>query len=141
MEAVRNAVTPPPLPPDTIPEMLDYAADLSVNIAEMRKSPDGFLWEDLSPGDSLEAVPGSEVDLQYAGWLPDGSPVDSGLVTFTVGAEEALPGLDRGVIGMKAGGRRRLVLPPGLGYGAEGREGIPPNAVLVYQLLLLAVRP
>jgi peptidylprolyl isomerase len=138
-ESVRSSLDPPPPPPDTIPEMLDYAADLGVNISEMAKLPEGVLWADLTPGDGLPAAAGDSVELGLEGWLPEGSRVDSSVVTVRIGTGQVIDGIELAVPGMKPGGRRQLVIPPGLGYGAQGREGIPPNAVLVYLVDLRSV--
>jgi FKBP-type peptidyl-prolyl cis-trans isomerase FkpA len=141
LEAIRSTLNPPAPPPDTIPEMLEYAADLAVNIADMKKLPAGVLYEDVRAGEGDEAVPGSQVEIRLAGWLPDGTTIDSATVAFRLGAGEVIGGLDAGIPGMKAGGRRKLVVPPGLAYGVEGRDGVPSNAVLVYEVELSAVRP
>jgi hypothetical protein len=138
-ESMRTSLNPPPLPPDTIPEMLDYAADLGVNITEMAKLPEGVLWADLSPGDGQPAAAGDSVEIAVDGWLPDGSRVDSSVVTVRLGAGQVIDGIELALPGMKPGGRRQLVIPPGLGYGSQGREDIPPNAVLVYVVELRSV--
>ncbi len=59
---------------------------------------------------------------------------------FTLGGGGVIPGFDRGVVGMKVGGVRRLVIPPDLAYGAQGNQGIPPNSNLVFDIELLAVQ-
>lgn len=138
-ESVRSSLNPPPPPPDTIPEMIDYAADLGVNITEMAKLPEGVLWADLSPGDGQPAVAGDSVEIGYEGWLPDGTRVDSSSASIRIGTGQVIDGLELGLPGMKPGGRRQLVLPPGLGYGELGRDDIPPNAVLVYLVELRTV--
>ncbi len=140
LEAVRSTLTPPPPPPDTIPEMLEYAADLGINIADMKKLPAGVLYEDVRIGEGEEVVPGDELDLRLAGWLPDGTPIDTATVTIRLGAGDVIQGLDAGLPGMRAGGRRRFVIPPGLAYGGEGREGVPPQAVVVYDAEVVALR-
>ena len=138
-ESVRSSLNPPPPPPDTIPEMLDYAADLGVNITEMAKLPEGVLWADLSPGDGPAAVAGDSVEFGIEGWLPDGTRVDSSATAVRIGAGQVIDGIELALPGMKPGGRRQLVIPPGLGYGSQGREGIPPDAVLVYLVELRSV--
>ena len=138
-ESVRSSLNPPLPPPDTIPEMLDYAADLGVNITEMAKLPEGVLWVDLSPGDGTPVVAGDSVELAIEGWLPDGTKVDSSVAAIRIGAGEVIDGIDLALPGMKPGGRRQMVIPPGRGYGAQGREGIPPDAVLVYLVELRSV--
>lgn len=138
-ESMRSSLNPAAPPPDTIPEMLDYAADLGVNISEMAKLPEGVLWVDLAPGDGVPAAAGDSVELGLQAWLPDGTRVDSTAATVRIGSGQVIDGIELTVPGMKPGGRRQLVVPPGLGYGAQGREGVPPNAVLVYLVDLRAV--
>jgi hypothetical protein len=100
LDAIRSALNPTSLPPDTIPEMLEYAADLGIDIADMLKLPAGVLYEDVRVGEGEEAVPGDEVDVRIAGWLPDGTPIDSTTLTFRRGAGEVIGGLDAGIPGM-----------------------------------------
>jgi hypothetical protein len=140
-DRVRTAFAPPAVPPDTIPEMLNYAADLGVNLAEMAKLPSGVLYGDLAPGDlaAAPAAQGDSVSIQFEGWLPDATKVDSGTARFRIGGGGVLLGLEYTVPGMRPGGRRKLVLPPGLAFGPEGSDLVPPNAVLVYDLQLIAI--
>jgi peptidylprolyl isomerase/FKBP-type peptidyl-prolyl cis-trans isomerase FkpA len=100
--------------------------------------------EDLVTGKGPEAVRGKSVQVHYTGWLLDGTRFDSSVggepFTFRLGAGEVIEGWDRGVAGMKVGGRRKLTLPPDLGYGAGGAPpDIPPNATLVFEVELLGV--
>jgi peptidylprolyl isomerase len=134
VEALRSAGNPPVPPPDTIPEFLDYAADLQVDLSDMAKLSSGVLYRDVQSGTGPEVVEGDSVLVHYQGWLPNGALVDSALVGLRVGAGEALPGIDAALPGMKVGGIRKLVLSPGLAFGAEGTSGIPPGSVLVYDL-------
>jgi hypothetical protein len=138
-ESVRTSLNPTSQPQDTIPEMLDYAADLGVNISEMAKLPAGLLWTDLSPGDGQAAAAGDSVQIGLEGWLPDATLVDSSTVSVRIGTGAVIDGIDLALPGMKPGGRRQLVIPPGLGYGSQGREGIPPDVVLVYVVELRSV--
>ena len=107
---------------------------------------------DVVVGNGAEAVPGRPVSVHYTGWLhdpaqPDGhgrkfdSSVDRGSpFQFNLGAGQVIRGWDEGVAGMKAGGKRTLVIPPEMGYGARGAGGvIPPNATLVFDVELLRV--
>jgi FKBP-type peptidyl-prolyl cis-trans isomerase len=100
--------------------------------------------EDLVTGKGPEAVRGKRVQVHYTGWLLDGAKFDSSVggdpFTFQLGAGEVIEGWDRGVAGMKVGGKRKLTLPPDLGYGARGAPPeIPPNATLVFEVELLGV--
>jgi peptidylprolyl isomerase len=109
-------------------------------------TPSGLRYEDLVPGSGPSPSPGRKVTVHYTGWLQDGTKFDSSLdrnepFVFTVGAGQVIPGWDEGVMTMKVGGKRKLTVPPQLGYGAAGAGGvIPPNAVLVFDVLLLDVR-
>jgi peptidylprolyl isomerase/FKBP-type peptidyl-prolyl cis-trans isomerase FkpA len=100
--------------------------------------------EDLVAGKGPEAVRGKTVEVHYTGWLTDGTQFDSSVggspFSFRLGAGEVIEGWDRGVAGMKVGGKRKLTLPPDLAYGSRGAPPqIPPNATLVFDVELLAV--
>jgi FKBP-type peptidyl-prolyl cis-trans isomerase len=102
--------------------------------------------EDLKVGTGAEATEGKTVEVQYTGTLTDGTKFDSSRdrnepFTFTLGAGQVIKGWDEGVKGMKEGGRRKLTVPPSLGYGAQGAgDKIPPNAVLIFDIELLKVK-
>ena len=100
--------------------------------------------EDLVTGKGPEAVRGKSVQVHYTGWLLDGTKFDSSVggdpFSFRLGAGEVIEGWDLGVAGMKGGGKRKLTLPPDLGYGARAAPPvIPPNATLVFEVELLGV--
>lgn len=108
---------------------------------------------DTVEGSGDEARPGTHVSVHYTGWLhnpsaPDqkgqkfDSSVDRGdLFDFPLGAGHVIRGWDEGVAGMKVGGKRTLIIPPEMGYGARGAGGvIPPNATLVFDVELHKVR-
>lgn len=100
---------------------------------------------DLKVGEGAEATPGKKVTVHYTGTLTDGRKFDSSVdrgqpFSFNLGAGEVIKGWDQGVAGMKVGGQRKLVIPPELGYGAQGAGGIiGPNATLVFEVELLEV--
>ncbi len=102
--------------------------------------------EDLTVGSGDEAVAGKSVLVHYTGWLTNGSKFDSSKdrgepFDFRLGAGQVIPGWDDGVTGMKVGGKRKLTIPPEMAYGSRGAGGvIPPNATLVFEVELLAVR-
>jgi len=103
----------------------------------MTKTPSGLRYQDLSKGDGAEANAGKIVSVHYTGWLPNGEKFDSSRdrdqpFGFTLGAGQVIAGWDEGVAGMKVGGRRKLVIPPDLGYGAQGSGPIGPNETLVF---------
>ncbi|GAB3628200.1 peptidylprolyl isomerase [Pandoraea terrae] len=105
----------------------------------------GLQYEELTEGTGAVATPGSTVSVHYTGWLTDGRKFDSSKdrnepFAFALGAGMVIRGWDEGVAGMKVGGKRKLVIPPELGYGARGAGGvIPPNATLVFEVELLDV--
>ncbi len=106
----------------------------------------GLKYEDLVVGEGDEASAGSTVVVHYTGWLTDGTKFDSSLdrndpFSFPLGGGRVIRGWDEGVSGMCVGGRRKLTIPPQLGYGAAGAGGvIPPNATLVFEIELLEIR-
>src|SRR5512139_718446 len=120
------------------PEELNYHPDLKVEIAAMRKLPTGILVQDLAPGEGDTVAPGNTVTGRYTGWLPDGTRFDGNEdgepIRFKVGVGMVIPGWDDGLIGMRAGGKRKLVIPPDQGYGPDGSGPIPPNATLVFDV-------
>lgn len=101
--------------------------------------------EDSVVGKGTEAVSGKKVTVHYTGKLMDGKQFDSSVgkepFTFTLGAGEVIAGWDKGVAGMKIGGKRKLTIPPELAYGTTGAGSIiPPNATLVFDVELLKVQ-
>lgn len=103
-------------------------------------------------GTGAEAVAGTKITVHYTGTFEDGTKFDSSVdrgtpFQFILGAGQVIPGWDRGVQGMKVGGKRRLVIPPDLAYGPNGVKGqdgkyvIPPNATLHFEVELLKVEP
>ncbi|HEX3414281.1 MAG TPA: FKBP-type peptidyl-prolyl cis-trans isomerase [Stellaceae bacterium] len=112
--------------------------------------PNGLKYTDTKTGDGAAATPGNKVSVHYTGWLYNNgakgtkfdSSVDRGQpFQFTLGAHQVIAGWDEGVAGMKVGGKRTLIIPPELGYGARGAGGvIPPNATLMFDVELLGVQ-
>lgn len=102
--------------------------------------------EDLKVGEGAEATAGKTVSVHYTGWLTDGKKFDSSVdrgqpFKFSLGAGQVIQGWDKGVAGMKVGGKRKLTIPPQLGYGERGAGSIiPPNATLVFEVELLDVQ-
>ena len=109
------------------------------------KTPSGLVIEELVVGGGEAAAAGQKVSVHYTGWLTDGKKFDSSKdrgepFVFPLGRGHVIRGWDEGVAGMKVGGKRKLTIPPALGYGARGAGGvIPPNATLVFEVELLSV--
>ena len=101
---------------------------------------------EMTEGTGTEAVSGKMVSVHYTGWLTDGTKFDSSKdrgepFSFPLGAGRVIAGWDQGVAGMKIGGKRELIIPPDMGYGASGAGGvIPPNAALRFEVELLGVQ-
>ena len=114
-------------------------------IMTQRMTDSGLKIEDLEVGSGVEAVAGKTVTVHYIGWLEEGDKFDSSLdrnapFRFPLGAGRVIRGWDEGVAGMQVGGKRRLTIPPQLGYGAAGAGGvIPPDATLIFDVELLGV--
>ena len=114
------------------------------------KTPSGLVIEDLVVGTGDAASAGQRVSVHYTGWLSEngkaGSKFDSSKdrgepFMFSLGRGEVIRGWDEGVTGMKIGGKRKLTIPPDLGYGSRGAGGvIPPNATLTFEVELLDVK-
>jgi FKBP-type peptidyl-prolyl cis-trans isomerase FkpA len=101
--------------------------------------------EELVVGSGDAAASGQKVTVHYTGWLTNGTKFDSSKdrnepFVFGLGKGQVIRGWDEGVQGMKVGGKRKLTIPPAMGYGARGAGGvIPPNATLVFEVELLGV--
>ena len=116
----------------------------------MITTPSGLQYEDTTVGDGAEARAGQDVTVHYTGWLyndgAQGAKFDSSKdrndpFQFSLGAGMVIRGWDEGVAGMKIGGKRTLIIPAALGYGARGAGGvIPPNATLKFDVELLGVK-
>jgi FKBP-type peptidyl-prolyl cis-trans isomerase FkpA len=105
----------------------------------------GLVSTDETVGTGDEAVAGKTVSVNYLGTLADGTKFDSSYdrnqpFEFTLGAGQVIKGWDQGVVGMKVGGKRKLVIPPGLGYGAQANGSIPANSTLTFEIELLSVK-
>jgi FKBP-type peptidyl-prolyl cis-trans isomerase len=106
----------------------------------------GLKYVDVKVGEGAEAKPGQVVDVHYTGWLTNGTKFDSSVdrgkpFSFKLGAGQVIEGWDKGVAGMKVGGKRKLTIPPGLGYGSQSVGGvIPPNSTLIFDVELLGVK-
>lgn len=100
--------------------------------------------EDLTLGSGVEAATGDTVKVNYIGTLTNGKKFDSSYdrkepFTFKLGAGEVIKGWDQGVVGMKIGGKRKLTIPPELGYSNQAQGAIPANSTLIFEVELVDV--
>lgn len=116
-----------------------FATALDVRPKELVTTATGLRYRDLAPGSGPEAKPGDTLQVRYSGWLTNGTSFDSGVYTFPLGRRRVIDGWDQGLDGMRVGGRRKLVIPPTLGYGAQDMGVIPPNSTLVFDVELLGI--
>lgn len=110
-----------------------------------QETASGLKYEDLVEGTGPSPTRGQRVEVHYTGWLTNGTKFDSSVdrgepFEFVLGVGQVIRGWDEGVASMKVGGKRRLTIPPELGYGARGAGGvIPPNAELIFEVELLGI--
>lgn len=107
-------------------------------------TPSTLMIEDLIVGTGPTALAGDTVTVHYIGRLTNGQTFDNSYdrgqpYTFVLGANQVIPGFEQGVLGMKVGGKRRITIPPSLGYGSQQNGVIPPNSTLVFEVDLIGV--
>jgi FKBP-type peptidyl-prolyl cis-trans isomerase len=100
--------------------------------------------EEITVGGGATAAAGDVVTVHYILTLTNGSTIDSSYTrgspfTFQIGGGQVIPGFERGVVGMRVGGRRRVTVPPSLGYGAQQNGSIPPNSTLRFEIELVSI--
>ena len=134
----------------TVPEVeleviedVTFDPSLGIDLNVMTRLPSGVYIEDIVVGGGAEVeagAVGTEVDVAYQGWLKNGALFDQGEFGFSLGLQEVIPGFELGVIGMKVGGTRLIIIPPELGYGENVVGAIPPGSILVFEVELVALR-
>jgi len=142
--ALFPAVTPPAAAEEKAPQKEEKAKKVEEKTI---KTASGLAYVDLQEGKGDAVKYGQTVEVHYTGWLTDGKKFDSSKdrgrpFVFPLGQGRVIKGWDEGVNGMKVGGKRKLIIPPHLGYGAAGAGGgiIPPNATLVFEVELLKIQ-
>lgn len=123
------------------PESIDFASSLNIDLARMTRQASGLYIENLVVGSGALAVDSGSVVVRYTGWLPNGRRFDTGQINAVLAGGSLVDGFTEGVLGMRVGGRRKIVIPPALGYGNSGQGVIPANATLVFDIELLAAAP
>jgi peptidylprolyl isomerase len=154
-EAPTEAATAPPTDTAGAPTEGDAGVKVSgalgaapkIEVPKGGTAPTGLQFKDVKKGTGPKATAGQSVDMQYTGVLfKDGTKFDASWdhggqpFTFTLGAGMVIPGWDQGIVGMQKGGRRLLIIPPDLGYGAQGSGPIPPDSPLVFVVDLEAIK-
>lgn len=149
---LSNKTTNQPLAtPNTSTTITTTAEPTATTVATSSAKPtmntDKLIIQDEVVGTGAEAVAGHKITVNYTGTLTDGTKFDSSLnpgrtpFEFNLGAGEVIQGWDQGFTGMKVGGKRKLTIPPSLGYGSQGAgSAIPPNATLIFEVELLNVQ-
>lgn len=128
------------------PASLTYSSTLSVNLSTMTRTASGLYLRDEIVGTGAVVTAGSTATVDYTGWLHNGEQFDTsvGKTPFTVrnvGSASVIAGWNEGLIGMRVGGRRQLVIPYTLGYGAQANGPIPAYATLIFRIDLRSVTP
>jgi FKBP-type peptidyl-prolyl cis-trans isomerase FkpA len=149
-----------PTEPDTrwaVPEEIQFAPSLNVDLAAMTRTTSGLYLQDLEVGTGATAVVGSTIRVHYTGWFPDGTMFETTLTDKArcleyrlsentcleislLGMGTLIRGWDEGLVGMQVGGKRKLVIRPELAYGRNGKGVIPPLATLIFDVELIWVK-
>jgi peptidylprolyl isomerase len=124
----------------TLPQVATVVEDAKYTVTES-----GLKYYDLVEGTGDAAATGQTVVVNYTGWLEDGTQFDTSIgadpFSFKLGAGSVIPGWDEGLVGMKVGGKRQLVIPAALGYGDSGSGIIPGGATLIFEVELVEIQP
>ena len=126
-------------------ESIPFASALDVNLARMTKTPAGVYYRDIEEGTGPIVRGKEDLKVHYTGWLSNGVKFDSNTndqqpLTVPLGRGRVIKGWDDGLVGMRVGGRRQLVIPPELGYGSNRSDVIPADAVLVFEIRVISAK-
>lgn len=122
-------------------EETTFAPSLGVDLTQMGRLANGTYVRDLVEGSGAAAAYGPSLTVTYEGWLADGTKFDGGQLTFTMGAGRMPLGFEDGLLGLKLGGTRQVLVAPARGFGGlaqigQGGVTVPPGSVLVYRMTL-----
>jgi peptidylprolyl isomerase len=139
--------TEAPQPTTSTPAIINQQEQASsgANMGDVTTTADGLQIQDLTVGTGQEAKSGDTVTVNYLGTLTNGTKFDSSYdrnqpFTTQIGVGQVIKGWDEGIVGMKVGGKRKLIIPPSLGYGSQAMGSIPPNSTLIFGVELLNVK-
>jgi FKBP-type peptidyl-prolyl cis-trans isomerase len=145
----KSQIQPSPTPENELKLNLggqqESASQIPQNqIANQNQPTLEFKTEDIKIGEGQEAQDGKKLTVNYVGTLIDGTKFDSSYdrgqpFSFTLGSGQVIEGWEKGLLGMKVGGKRRLFIPPEMGYGERQVGSIPPNSALIFEVELLSV--
>lgn len=142
--ACGSAASPPPNSPAPR-DSVAFAPALQVDLRAMERTGTGVYLRDLAVGEGPPVRRGQTVWVHFAGFLPDGTQFDAVApprepVRFELGRGEVIRGWEAGIVGMRAGGQRQLVVPPSQGYGSRAMGRVPPGSTLVFVIKLVSAR-
>jgi peptidylprolyl isomerase len=120
-------------------------ATAGADMNNVTTTADGLQMQDLTVGTGQEAKSGDTVTVNYLGTLENGTKFDSSYdrnqpFTTQIGVGQVIKGWDEGIVGMKIGGKRKLIIPAALGYGDQAAGSIPPNSTLIFEVELLSIK-
>ncbi|MDA1081660.1 MAG: FKBP-type peptidyl-prolyl cis-trans isomerase [Gemmatimonadetes bacterium] len=132
-----------PLAPALDVEHTTFASSLGIDLTTMTKTASGLYYQNVTVGAGAPTAAGNHVTVHYSGYLANGTEFDSSIgktpFGFTLGAEQVIKGWDEGMLGVRVGGTRKLVIPSELAYGGGSVGAIPPNSVLVFTVQLISI--
>ncbi|MGH7622432.1 MAG: FKBP-type peptidyl-prolyl cis-trans isomerase [Gemmatimonadaceae bacterium] len=132
------ATAPAPRPVMGPVERTTFAPSLGVHLDQMLRHGSGLYVQDLKVGTGAVALKGKSMVVRYAGYLANGTEFDHGEITVQIGGDNTIAAWKEGLLGMRVGGQRRLVVPPSLGYGTAAAGEIPANSVLVFDIEMMS---
>jgi peptidylprolyl isomerase len=126
-------------------DIMNQPSTTGANMNNTVTTADGLQMQDEIVGTGQEVKSGDTVTVNYLGTLTNGTKFDSSYdrnqpFTTQIGVGQVIKGWDEGIVGMKVGGKRKLIIPPSLGYGAQTAGSIPPNSTLVFEVELVSVK-
>ena len=119
-----------------------FATALGVNIPASTKTAAGLYYRDIAAGSGATVVSGQNLVVRYTGWLINGTQFDANQAgfAFKIGTGAVITGWDQGIVGMKVGGTRQLIIPPALAYGATANGSIPGYSILVFNVTVISAQ-